>query len=219
MIGTVKFYFALALVALGAGCQQPTSYAPSDIAPSQFILGLIGASEPSAPVSRAVETSPLVAPAPVNGGVYVFEDSAAPVVYTEQAVLAVDPVETAPIEVSAIDGIGEPAFVAAPTVDSYVEQAAFVPEVVPPAAVDVVEVPNVIGAPLPALEGEVVSGPVVSGGDLPILDAPVLDAPVLGSTEILESELAPVISEAVAPPKPTFTPIPQPGLAGYGQAF
>ena len=60
-------------------------------------------------------------------------------------------------------------------------------------------------APPPILEAELVPAP--------------LDAPVLPSTEILESELAPIVSESAAPPRPSFTPIPQPGLSPYGSAF
>jgi len=66
-------------------------------------------------------------------------------------------------------------------------------------------------APPPIVEANSIPAPAIREG--------ALDAPVLPSTEIIESELAPIVSEAAAPPRPAFTPIPQPGLSSYGSAF
>ena len=94
----------------------------------------------------------------------------------------------------------EPAFIQAPSEALEIEVAI-------PTNLDEIAPPRVV-------EADFIPPSVIEESAL----AP-LDAPVLPSTEILESELAPPISEAVAPPRPNFKPIPQPGLSNYGSAF
>ena len=107
--------------------------------------------------------------------------------------VALEPIETATLSV-------EPAFIQEPSQALEIEVA--VPtnldEIAPPPVVEVDFVP-------PSVIEESVLEP--------------LGAPVLPSTEILESKLAPPVSEAAAPSRPAFTPIPQPGLTDYGSAF
>ena len=109
------------------------------------------------------------------------------------APVALEPIETATLSV-------EPAFIQEPSQALEIEVA--VPtnldEIAPPPVVEVDFVP-------PSVIEESVLEP--------------LGAPVLPSTEILESKLAPPVSEAAAPSRPAFTPIPQPGLTDYGSAF
>lgn len=274
MTGTAKLYCGLATLSLMAGCQQPTSYSASNIGPSSFIQGLMTASEPpsatavpqQAPVAaQPYVASPVYAPIdvaqPVDGGAYVFEETAPPVVYTEQAALTVEPVQAAPVYLEASNPVQvdvqvapaelyvepaftqpayaepayvEPEYVAAPPIPApeYVEQAAIVPQSVEYAA-PVVETPRYVEeiAPPPVYEVESVPAQRNPVPDLPFRfaspplpegadgDLAVLSAPVLEPTEILESELAPLMKEVDIPTRPGFTPVPQPGLAGYGEAF
>lgn len=109
------------------------------------------------------------------------------------APVALEPIETATLSV-------EPAFIQEPSQALEIEVAV-------PTNLDEI-------APPPVVEADFVPPSVIEESEL----AP-LDAPILPSTEILESELAPPVSEAAAPQRPAFTPIPQPGLTDYGSAF
>ncbi len=159
----------------------------------------------------------------------VYEPSPT-IAYVDQNILPIEPVQSLsvePIQTEAVfiaaDPIAPPiAAPETPFVDEIVEQpvvatvspAQFGIAQEPSQALQIeVDVPTSLEgiAPPPILEAELVPAPT-------IVEAP-LDAPILPSTEILESELAPIVSEAAAPPRPVFTPIPQPGLSSYGSAF
>jgi len=242
MTGLKRLLCGLATTALMAGCQQPTAYGPSNIGPSKFVLDLLGQSNETAPpqvtappaapletVVLAPEYTTTTVPAPI-----AYVDDTAPVYLdgTEnfQNILPIEPVQSLsvePIQTEAVfiaaDPIAPPiAAPETPFVDEIVEQpvvatvspAQFGIAQEPSQALQIeVDVPTSLEgiAPPPILEAELVPAPT-------IVEAP-LDAPILPSTEILESELAPIVSEAAAPPRPVFTPIPQPGLSSYGSAF
>jgi len=137
--------------------------------------------------------------------------------------------------VEPIPTLDAPATAFSAIVDEQVETAALPAE------------PAFVGERAEALEIEVavptnlddIAPPPILGAaalpSIPVIEEAPLDAPVLPSTEIIESELAPLASEIDTPPvvdagvganveaealpRPTFTPIPQPGLATYGSAF
>lgn len=185
------------------------------------------------PAPIYVETTEII-----DTGSYVVEDSAltyeqAPATtYVEESAFAADsfqPVDsfatdTSQTEVTyiAADPIIEPVpapiaqIVETPVVAALApSESTFIQEPTEALAIEV-DIPTTLDgiAPPPVVEADFVPPPVIEESAL----AP-LDAPVLPSTEILESELAPPISEVAAPPRPSFTPIPQPGLSNYGSAF